>query len=356
MWENGKSEKALRLFQHALALDPTHPDVLNSYGEFLEATEKDVVQAEHLYCRALTVSPEHTKALSNRERTLPLVEEIDQTAFNRLDEKRDILIKIPDSHPGLRRMKKECYFKHIYHTTAIEGNTFTLSQTRSFVETNIVIGGKSIMEHNEILGLDAALSYINSSLIHRIGGISMQDILDIHRRVLGFVDPIGAGKIRTTQVYVGDYVPPEAALVEDLIAEFVEWLNSEEALNLHVIEFAALAHYKLVFIHPFYDGNGRTARLLMNLLLMQAGYPPIIVRVEDKHKYYQHLETANNGDVRPFIRFMAKCTDRTLDEYILGAVEKPSENLPSLIANRPVDDGRTIILDGDDGNNGSRSP
>ena len=354
MWDNGKPEKALKLFQHALALDATHPDILNEYGEFLEATQKDVVKAEHMYCRALIISPKHTKALSNRQRTLPLVEEIDQKIFYRLDNKRDMLIKVPESHQGLRRMKKENYFRHIYHTTAIEGNTFTLSQTRSFVETNIAIGGKSIMEHNEILGLDAALSYINSTLVNKLGTICVDDILDIHLRVLGYVDPVGAGHFRTTQVFVGDHVPPEPGSVEALVREFVEWLNSEEALGLHVLEYAALAHYKLVYIHPFYDGNGRTSRLLMNLILMQAGYPPIIIKVEEKHEYYQHLNTANDGDVRPFIRFIARCTERTLDEYIMSVVEKPSLSPRQVSVKRPVDDGRTIILE--DGNNGSRSP
>ena len=75
-----------------------------------------------------------------------------------------------------------------------------------------------------------------------------------------------------------------------------------EATGLHPLELAALAHYKFVFIHPFYDGNGRVSRLLMNLVLLQAGYPPVIINVEDKHEYYQRLQLANDGDVRPFIR------------------------------------------------------
>lgn len=346
MWEHGKLDKALKIYQHALALDPTHPDVLNEYGEFLEKTQHDVVKAEHMYCRALVLSPKHSRALSNRKRTLPLVEEVDQTNFNRIERKRDTIIKIPDNHPGLRRMKKESYFRHIHHTTAIEGNTFTLSQTRSFVETRIVISGKSIMEHNEILGLDAALHYVNSTLVHRIGAISIQDIKDIQKHVLGFVDPIGSGVFRTTQVFVGEHIPPAASEVEKHMKEFIEWLNSDDALSLHPIEFAALAHYKLVYIHPFYDGNGRTSRLLMNLILMQAGYPPIIIMKGEKQEYFELLETANAGDIRPFIRFIAKCTERTLDEYIWAT----SENPPSMTRIFARDDGRTIILDQMDDN------
>lgn len=341
--KHDKKEKALKLYRHALALAPNHPDVLNEYGEFLERNQKDVLTAEHLYCRALIVSPTHSRALQNRERTLPLVEEIDQSSFNRIDQKRDVLVKVPDSHPAMRRMKKESYFHHIYHTAAIEGNTFTLSQTRSLVETRLAIGGKSIMEHNEILGLEAALNYVNSTLVHRIGAVTVGDILNIHKRVLGFVDPIGAGEFRTTQVFVGSFVPPGAKELDKLMREFVSWLNSDEAMSFHPIELAALAHYKLVSIHPFYDGNGRTSRLLMNFILMQAGYPPVTIRKEDKLEYYQHLESANGGDVRPFIRFISRCTERTLDEYLWATTENSSVILADI--RRKEVDSRTIIIE-----------
>lgn len=97
-------------------------------------------------------------------------------------------------------------------------------------------------------------------------------------------------------------------MLPGLMEELFEWMNSEEALALHPIELAALAHWKLVYIHPFYDGNGRTARLLMNLILMRAGFPPAIVRKEDRCIYYESLKEANAGDVRPFIRFIGKCS------------------------------------------------
>jgi len=174
--------------------------------------------------------------------------------------------------------------------------------------------------------------------------------------VLGYVDPIGAGILRTTQVFVGDFTPPPASQVVPLMAEFVEWLNSEEALTLHPIEMAALAHYKLVYVHPFYDGNGRTSRLLMNLVLMQTGYPPIIIPVEEKQKYYQHLQTANDGDVRPFIRFIAQCAERTIEEFLWASVENISRTFPEIspAGSRGLrsedkwgEGGSTIRLEGD---------
>jgi len=246
---------------------------------------------------------------------------MDRSLLDRIDSKRDALVRIPDSNAALRRIKKEAYFLHIYHTCGIEGNTLTLSQTRSIVETKMAVAGKSLMEHNEILGLDAALSYLNSTLVKRIGAITELDILEIHKRVMGFVDPTEAGVYRNTQVFVGGHVPPPPFEVPELVEEFVEWLNSEEALQLHPIKFAALVHYKLVYIHPFTDGNGRTSRLLMNLILMQAGYPPVIIRKQDRHLYYDYLETANEGDIRPFIRFIAESTERTLNVYLYSSTE-----------------------------------
>lgn len=107
--------------------------------------------------------------------------------------------------------------------------------------------------------------------------ISIDDILEIHKRVLGHVDPIEGGEFRRTQVYVGGHIPPGPNDLQILMQRFVQWLNSEQAVSMHPVRYAALAHYKLVHIHPFTDGNGRTSRLLMNTILMRSGYPPVII-------------------------------------------------------------------------------
>ncbi|XP_013784587.2 adenosine monophosphate-protein transferase FICD homolog [Limulus polyphemus] len=314
----GEAEKALKFFQHAVALNPLHPDILTHYGEFIEHQNQDVIKADHLYQRALIVCPEHSKALVNRVRTLPVVEELDQEQLNRIDRKRDHLFQVPDNDSSLKRMKKEAYFQHIHHTVALEGNTMTLAETRSIIETGMAVPGKSIMEHNEIIGLESALKYINNSLVTKLGPVTVGDILEIHKRVLGHVDPVEAGTVRRSRVYVSKHVPPPPAEVLDLMEDMIDWLNSDKALKLHPVKYAALAHYKFVFIHPFVDGNGRTGRLLMNLILMRAGYPPVIVRKQDRSLYYQYIQFANEGDARPFIRFIGDCTERTLDVYLFA--------------------------------------
>ncbi|VIO87582.1 Uncharacterized protein BM_BM17241 [Brugia malayi] len=314
----GNMEKAELIIQHALALAPHHPDILTEYGLVVEMGRKNVVEAEELYSRALSYNPHHPEALIRRARTLPIVEEIDREMLKKLHEKRSYFSRIPKTNMALRKAMKESYFLHIYHTVAIEGNTMSLGQTRSILETRMAVAGKSIMEHNEILGMDAALKFINQSVAY-VSYFTLQDILDIHSHVLGFVDPEVAGVFRKSQVFVSSFTPVPANMVPGEMEEMVKWLNEEDSLLLDPIERAAIAHYKLVSIHPFIDGNGRTARLLMNLILMQSGFPPVIIPVEARSDYYDTLNAANRGNLRPFIRFIARQTDATLQLYINSA-------------------------------------
>jgi len=323
-----KNSKAKKLFLHALALSPHNPRTLLHYGLFLEEADHDghdLVEADHQYARAVAFSNSdldvQSEAVAARKRTASKVESIDDQVLQRIDKKKSQFLDIRADSAALKRAKKEAYFQYIYHTVGIEGNTMNLAQTRSILETKLAVAGKSIMEHNEILGMDSALKYINNTLVDKIGDITLQDILEMHRRVIGNVDPVEAGLFRRTQVYIGNHIPPPPTHVYTMVNKFVDWLNSVPAMSLHPVRLAALAHYKLVHIHPFVDGNGRTSRLLMNLVLMQAGFPPVIIRRADRETYYSHLVTANEGDIRPFIRFIAHCTEKTLDAYLWASQE-----------------------------------
>lgn len=107
--------------------------------------------------------------------------------FKIIDGKKVSLQRVSDNNAAYRRAKKEAYFQHVHHTVAIEGNTLSLVQTRSILETKLAVGGKSVIEHNEVLGLDAALKYINKTLVDRLSGeIRMKDILEVHKRVVGY--------------------------------------------------------------------------------------------------------------------------------------------------------------------------
>uniref|UniRef100_A0A8C7PWH1 Protein adenylyltransferase FICD n=1 Tax=Oncorhynchus mykiss TaxID=8022 RepID=A0A8C7PWH1_ONCMY len=310
MKKQGKKEKAHKLLVHALNMNPDFVEALTELGTILEE-EKDVVQADHLYTKALAISPCNERALVSSDCTLPLVQEIDQRHFGVIDSKVSSMMSIPKGNSALRRVMEETYYYHIYHTVAIEGNTLTLSDIRHIIETRYAVPGKSLQEQNKVIGVDAAMKYINTTLL----SLTVNDILEIHRRVLRFDTPaVEGGRLRTSQVFIGHHISPHPQ-------ELVQWLNPEEALQLHPVESAALTHYKLVYVHPFVDGNGCTSRLLMNLVLMQT-------------QYYTALDTANKGDVR----FIAKCTEITLDTLLIATTEH-SVGLPgSKMATKPQDD------------------
>ncbi|XP_066248859.1 protein adenylyltransferase Fic-like [Euwallacea similis] len=310
----GKKSKAMKLFEHANAMAPDNADVLNWYGEFLEQNH-DIVTADELYFKALAYSPNHEAALSNRKRTAPVVDRLDHKLFEEIDKLKNVL-KERMKQDNFNTVKKQAYYLHIYHTIGIEGNTMTVEQLRYVLETGHVVSGKSLLEHNEVLGLEKAMQYVK--LLTTVEHIGIKEILGIHRRVLGHVDPIKSGVFRDEKVFVGSHVPPPHDEISAHMQNYVDWLNSEEAHSMHPVRYAALAHYKLVDIHPFVDGNGRTSRLVMNLILLKAGYPPVMVLKEQRDKYYDTLKTANMGDVKPFVRFVAQCTLQILDMYLYG--------------------------------------
>jgi fido (protein-threonine AMPylation protein)/Tfp pilus assembly protein PilF len=276
----GKYEKAFKVFQHSLSLAPSNPKVLTEFGFFLE--ERDIITADQYYHRAISFDPNYERALERRQRTAAVVKGIDEERLKRLDEKRDLLSQVDSKSSAMKRATKEAYILHIYHSVGIEGNSMTLTETRSVLETHMAVSGRSVEEHNEILGLDSAMKYVNATLV-KSEHITLNDILEIHKRILGHVDPIEGGTFRRTQVYVGSHIPPKPSELLILMDEFQEWLNSEYTSQLHPVKQAAIAHYKLVNIHPFSDGNGRTSRLLMNTILMRYGFPPVVIQKQQRY-------------------------------------------------------------------------
>lgn len=341
----GKYEKAYKVFQHSLSLAPNNPNVLTEFGIFLE--ERDILKADQFYFRAITFDPNYERALERRQKTAAVVKSIDEERLKRLDEKRDLLSQVDIKSSAMRRATKEAYILHIYHSVGIEGNSMTLAETRSVLETHMAVSGRSVEEHNEILGLDAAMKYVNASLV-KSDHITLNDILEIHKRILGHVDPIEGGIFRRTQVYVGSHIPPKPSELSILMDEFQQWLNSEYTSQMHPVKQAAIAHYKLVNIHPFSDGNGRTSRLLMNTILMRFGFPPVVIQKQQRLQYYNYLQMANEGDIRPFIRFIAECTEKTLDLYLWATSEMPY-TVPLLAEKETIDAHSTITLDGGEG-------
>lgn len=231
--------------------------------------------------------------------------------------------KLLDQHrplpPALVQNLREWFTVELTYTSnALEGNTLTRAETAVVIEKGLTVGGKSLKEHLEATNHAAALNFIRSLVAQKT--VTETDILSIHTLILKGIDDTHAGCYCNVAVRISGstVVLPNPRKVPDLMAEFSAWLLNNKAQ--HPAAFAAEAHYRLVTIHPFIDGNGRTARLLMNVLLMMHGYPPAIIRKEDRLAYINALEKAQMGGSRtPYEHLIFKAIDRSLDIYLNAA-------------------------------------
>ena len=173
------------------------------------------------------------------------------------------------------------------------------------ISEGITVKGKSLKDHLE------AKNHFEA--IHFLYELIEKD----KRHTVSESDPEVAGKYRTGNVMISGskHTPPEAFEVQKLMQGLVNWIR-KNAQRLHPVELAAIAHHKITHIHPFFDGNGRTARLLMNLLLMQRGYPLVVILKNDRKKYYAALDKADRGDLNSIEKFIAQAVERSMNLYI----------------------------------------
>lgn len=205
-----------------------------------------------------------------------------------------------------------------YTSTAIEGNTLTAAETTLVVEQGITVAGKPLRDHLEAIDHFEALAYVRR-LARDTRPVSELDLRNLHRLVMLRSSPDGAGRYAIQGRYVltdtGRHAFPSPAEVPSLMAEFAGWLP-DAAGPLGAFD----AHRRLVEIHPFDDGNGRTARLLMNLLLIRDGYPPVAVRPIDRPAYIAALQAAQQGQgTSPFNSLLLTRLNAALDEAIAAA-------------------------------------
>ncbi|OGO93083.1 MAG: cell filamentation protein Fic [Coxiella sp. RIFCSPHIGHO2_12_FULL_44_14] len=207
-----------------------------------------------------------------------------------------------------------------YTSNAIEGNTLTRQETALIVEKGLTVGGKTLIEHLEATNHAHAIDWVKMQINRKPKDLSEKDILRIHDIILKGIDDENAGHYRRVAVRISGstVVLPNPRKVPDLMSEFINYLKQAD---LHPVELAAEAHYRLVTIHPFSDGNGRTARLLMNIILMMNGYPMAIIRKSDRLAYISALEKAQlGGSKQDYFNLISKAVDRSLEIY-LKAVE-----------------------------------
>ncbi len=208
-----------------------------------------------------------------------------------------------------------------YTSNAIEGNTLSRKETALVVEKGITARGKTLKEHLEAINHAEALDFIKELASKRREDLTKREVLDIHALILKKIDDDNAGRYRNIEVRISrsNVVLPNPIKVPELMESFFNWLHAK---NIdHPAKIAADAHLKLVSVHPFPDGNGRAARLLLNLLLMQKGYPPALVRKEDRENYIDSIEKGQlSEDFDDYYKVIYRAIDRSFDIY-LEAIE-----------------------------------
>lgn len=249
-----------------------------------------------------------------------------QSTFDRLYEKKQVL---QSSRPlpamALHKIRESLSVEWTYNSNGIEGNTLSLRETQMVLQEGITVKGKSLREHFETHNHDKAIDYL-FSIINDDYKLRSIDILSLHGLVLRSIEEDFAGRIRNGGVRItgANFTPPNANKVSDLLDELIDFVNTNPQ-QLNDIELATVFHHKLVWIHPFFDGNGRTVRLSMNLLLMRSGFPPAIILKNDRKKYYEALNQANGGNYQKLTLLMCQSLERTLNIYLNALPDNDKE-------------------------------
>jgi Fic family protein len=216
-------------------------------------------------------------------------------------------------------IKEALRIEFLYESNRIEGNTLTLRETQLVVNEGMTIAGKTMREHLEAINHKEAILFIEDIVTKRTD-LSEYVLKQIHALVLYGIDRNNAGSYRQVPVLIAGskHTPPQPYLLEPLMNDYFEFYNQHKH-SLHPVLLAAEMHERLVTIHPFIDGNGRTSRLIMNLILLQNGYPLVIIGgdYDSRMAYYDALEQVNtNNDKSIFINLIVQKLKESLSRYI----------------------------------------
>lgn len=237
--------------------------------------------------------------------------------------KEEIDKKRPIDSDKMKVLSQKFREEWTYHSNALEGNTLSLGETAFFLREGLTIKGKTLREHQEASNHAEAILYLQEVIEDT--DITERLIKDLHAIIfLGIKDDNGkiikGGNYKekdnwaiTLSGKIKKYTP--AIEVPDEMRDLIEWYKQSKPV-FHPVELAAVFHHKLVDIHPFQDGNGRVSRLCMNLILMKFGYPPAIIRREEREDYLRSLEAADQGDLHPLVQLVSKELKNSLNIMI----------------------------------------
>jgi len=249
--------------------------------------------------------------------------------LDRIDSKLQLLASLrPLPSIAIQKIRETLAIEWTYHSNAIEGNTLTLPETLAVISDGITVKGKSLREHLEAVNHYEAIEKV-VELAQPGVVISEKILLDIHALVLQKIEKEFAGRYRNVGVRItgANFIPPNPVKVPDMMEELMGWLY-ENPLQLHPLLLATIFHHRFVWIHPFIDGNGRTVRLMHNLLLMALGYPPVIILKQDRLKYYKALNEANDGRFEALALLMVQAAERSLDIYLSNLEGAAEDYMP----------------------------
>jgi len=231
-----------------------------------------------------------------------------------IDEKKKRLDSLrPLPADALQRLLHEIRLRHTYHSDAIEGNRLTLKETQLVLEEGITVGGKPLKDYLEAKD-DAEAFDLMVRLVNDKASLTQETIQQLHEVVTqGLLERPGCYRTGNVRISGSPTTPPRPEHIIPLMDEF---LSTVRKLKLHPVKKAAIIHYELTRIHPFWDGNGRVARLVMNFSLMREHYPPIVIQQQDRHEYYTALEKADAEDYADFAAFIARRVNESLQIYL----------------------------------------
>ena len=235
--------------------------------------------------------------------------------YKTLDEKLQLLnSKKPFSKNTLKSLHENLVLEWTYNSNAIEGNTLTLQETKVVME-GITIGGKSLREHFEVINHREAIAYIEE-IVKNNEPLTEWQIKNIHNLILKNIDVDNAGRYRSENVIISgaEHIPPNFLNLDEEMKNLIKWYNEDIS---HPIEKSAKLHSIFVKVHPFIDGNGRTARLLLNFELMKNGYLPVVIKKENRLDYYVALDKSHtSGDYTDFVKMIEQLEMEMIDFYL----------------------------------------
>lgn len=236
----------------------------------------------------------------------------------RLDEQRPLAPSV------VRAVRDDLRILLTYHSNAIEGNTLDESETQMVIEHGITIGGHTVKEHLEAINHAEAISWLYD-LAERRTLITHADIVHLHALITTKLLP-SAGQYRDGPVSIrgSRHIPPPWQRIGALMDVWLAWQEREGREYVPIVR-AALAHEAFLNIHPFYDGNGRVARLLLNLQLMRDGYPTVLIQRSVRETYIRALEAAHFGEYQALVTLVGQAVDAGLSLW-LDACERTPED------------------------------